>query len=130
MSSSVKRKGMPGWLSIAICGGARPRLRVGFSVTSTHKAARSAEIRHVHTETPSMKPIRSSLWIALLLSSFTMRAMKAADPFQDPTLPIEKRVENLVSLLTLDEKIAMLGQVQPAIPRLNRSEEHTSELQV
>jgi beta-glucosidase len=66
-----------------------------------------------------MKPSRSSLWIALLLSSFTMRARQAADPFQDPTLPIEKRVENLVSLLTLDEKIAMLGQVQPAIPRLN-----------
>ncbi len=66
-----------------------------------------------------MKPTRSTLCFALLLAACVTGAMKAADPFQDPTLPIEKRVENIVSLLTLDEKIAMLGQVQPAIPRLN-----------
>jgi beta-glucosidase len=66
-----------------------------------------------------MKPTRSTLCFALLLAACVTGAMKAAEPFQDPTLPIEKRVENLVSLLTLDEKIAMLGQVQPAIPRLN-----------
>jgi len=41
-----------------------------------------------------------------------------AYPFQDPKLPIEQRVDNIVTLLTLDEKIGMLGQVQPAIPRL------------
>jgi hypothetical protein len=29
---------MPGWLSIAICGGARLRSRVSLSVTFTHKA--------------------------------------------------------------------------------------------
>ena len=39
-------------------------------------------------------------------------------PFQDPKRPIEQRVENIVSLMTLDEKIGMLGQVQPPIPRL------------
>ncbi len=57
--------------------------------------------------------------LALLLAACATLAVRAAQPFQDPTLPLEKRVENLVSLLTLDEKIAMLGQVQPAIPRLN-----------
>jgi beta-glucosidase len=45
--------------------------------------------------------------------------LRAAEPFQDPKLPLEQRVNNLVSLLTLDEKIAMLGQSSPAIPRLN-----------
>jgi beta-glucosidase len=43
----------------------------------------------------------------------------AAEPFRDPKLPLEARVNSLVSLLTLDEKIAMLGQTTPAIPRLN-----------
>jgi len=46
-------------------------------------------------------------------------ALRAAEPFQDPKLPLEDRVNNLVSLLTLEEKISLLGQNQPAIPRLN-----------
>ena len=66
-----------------------------------------------------MKLHRSSICLALCLSAATTRALPAAEPFQDPKLPLEKRVENLVSLLTLEEKIAMLGQRQPAIPRLN-----------
>jgi beta-glucosidase len=55
----------------------------------------------------------------LLFSAGMTRALPAAEPFQDPKLPLERRVENLVSLLTLDEKIAMLGQREPAIERLN-----------
>jgi beta-glucosidase len=39
-------------------------------------------------------------------------------PFQDPSVPLEKRVENLVSLLTLDEKISQMGNNAPAIERL------------
>lgn len=38
-------------------------------------------------------------------------------PFQDPGLPVEKRIDNLISLLTLDEKIACLG-TNPSVPRL------------
>jgi beta-glucosidase len=45
-------------------------------------------------------------------------ALTAAEPFRDPSLPLDQRVDDLVSRLTLDEKIAMLGQVQPAIQRL------------
>jgi beta-glucosidase len=66
-----------------------------------------------------MKPHRSNICIALLLSACATRALPAAEPFRDPNLPLETRVENLVSLLTLDEKIAMLAQRQPAIERLN-----------
>ncbi len=39
-------------------------------------------------------------------------------PFQNPSLSIEKRVENLVSLLTLDEKINQMVNNAPAIARL------------
>jgi beta-glucosidase len=38
--------------------------------------------------------------------------------FQDPDVPLENRLASLVSLLTLDEKIAQLQNAAPAIPRL------------
>jgi beta-glucosidase len=46
------------------------------------------------------------------------QTLAAAEPFRDPNLPLERRVDDLVTRLTLDEKTAMLGQMQPAIPRL------------
>jgi len=66
-----------------------------------------------------MKLHRPNICLAVLLSACATRAIPAAEPFRDPNLPLEQRVENLVSLLTLDEKIAMLAQRQPAIERLN-----------
>jgi beta-glucosidase len=39
-------------------------------------------------------------------------------PFQDPAVPVEERVEDLLSRLTLDEKLSLLHQSQVAIPRL------------
>ena len=41
-----------------------------------------------------------------------------ANPFLDPCQPIEDRISNLLSLLTPAEKQSLLGQNQPAIPRL------------
>ncbi|KAJ8500955.1 hypothetical protein OPV22_011507 [Ensete ventricosum] len=38
--------------------------------------------------------------------------------FCKTTLPVDKRVSDLVSRLTLDEKIPQLGDIAPAIPRL------------
>jgi beta-glucosidase len=38
-------------------------------------------------------------------------------PFQNPDLPIEKRVDNILSLMTLDEKIECLD-TNPSVPRL------------
>ena len=38
-------------------------------------------------------------------------------PFQDPDLDTEKRIDNIISLLTLDEKITCLS-TNPTIPRL------------
>lgn len=37
--------------------------------------------------------------------------------FQDPALPVEERVNNIISLMTLDEKIACLS-TNPSVPRL------------
>lgn len=38
-------------------------------------------------------------------------------PFQNPYLPAEKRIDNILSLMTIDEKIDALG-VQTGVPRL------------
>ncbi|OIJ90371.1 hypothetical protein BIV25_32160 [Streptomyces sp. MUSC 14] len=39
-------------------------------------------------------------------------------PFRDPALPLQKRVDDLLDRLTLDERLAMLHQFVPAVPRL------------
>jgi len=36
-------------------------------------------------------------------------------PFQNPDLPLEDRVNNILSLMTLDEKVACLG-TNPSVP--------------
>ena len=43
----------------------------------------------------------------------------AALPFRNPSLPIEKRVDDLVGRLTLEEKVSQLIDRAPAIPRLD-----------
>ena len=45
-------------------------------------------------------------------------AQQPAYPFNDPSLPVEKRIENLLSLMTIDEKVACLG-TRTAVPRLS-----------
>src|SRR5262249_50110316 len=39
-------------------------------------------------------------------------------PYQDPTVPIAKRVADLVSRMTLEEKVLQMQHTAPAIPRL------------
>ena len=39
-------------------------------------------------------------------------------PFNDPGLPIEERVKDLISRMTLEEKVAQMQNVTPAIPSL------------
>lgn len=47
-----------------------------------------------------------------------MNPAAAALPFRNPQLPLETRVNDLVSRLTLDEKVRMVHQYQPEIGRL------------
>src|SRR5215471_7385827 len=42
----------------------------------------------------------------------------AAMPFRDPNLPLDKRIDDLVSRLTLEEKVSQLMNDSPAIDRL------------
>ncbi len=39
-------------------------------------------------------------------------------PFYDPKLPLEKRIDDLVSRLTLEEKVSLMGMNSASIPRL------------
>ncbi|NED96240.1 carbohydrate-binding protein [Phytoactinopolyspora alkaliphila] len=45
-------------------------------------------------------------------------AQDAELPFKDPDLPLDERVDDLLSRLTLDEKLSLLHQSQEPIPRL------------
>lgn len=58
--------------------------------------------------------------LALIVLPLTIAAQKY--PFQNPSLPIEERVEDLLSRMTLDEKIAIIHAQSkfssPGVPRL------------
>jgi len=45
-------------------------------------------------------------------------AKQAAAPYKDPSLPIAQRVDDLVSRMTLQEKVLQMQHTAPAIPRL------------
>lgn len=63
--------------------------------------------------------IALSLLAALAGSLLAAPAEAAPEyPFRDPSLSVEQRVEDLLGRLTLDEKVSLLHQYQPAIPRL------------
>jgi beta-glucosidase len=65
----------------------------------------------------------AALTVACILagSSLSAGALRVSAqtqyPFQNPDLPLEERINNIVSLMTLDEKIAFLSQ-RPGVPRL------------
>src|SRR5689334_11068877 len=48
----------------------------------------------------------------------TSSAQQAAEPYKDPKLPIEQRVNDLISRMTPEEKASQLVHVADAIPRL------------
>jgi beta-glucosidase len=54
--------------------------------------------------------------IALALAAPAQQAPKY--PFQDPTIDMEKRIDNVLSLMTLDEKIDSLDTSGVVVPRL------------
>jgi len=50
-------------------------------------------------------------------STLTSAHLQSQYPFQNPSLPAEERINNLLSLMTIDEKISCLG-TNPSVPRL------------
>lgn len=65
---------------------------------------------------------RTTLVVALaLIAGLGATVPATADspyPFRDPSLSVNQRVADLLGRLTLDEKISLLHQYEPAIPRL------------
>jgi beta-glucosidase len=55
----------------------------------------------------------------LLCPLSVLRAQQTSFPFQDPSLPIDTRVDDLVGRMTLEEKASQLVNRTRAIPRLN-----------
>ena len=54
----------------------------------------------------------------VLLGLFGSHAGAAEFPFQNPSLPIEQRVSDLVGRLTPEEKVSQMTMTAAAIPRL------------
>ena len=66
-------------------------------------------------------PIRSGFVLALLLAPVLAGGASAQAPTPDylnPQLPIERRVDDLVGRMTLEEKVSQMMDRAPAIPRL------------
>ena len=59
------------------------------------------------------------LLAALACAPAVLGAQQTSFPFQDPTLPIDKRIDDLVSRMTLEEKASQLVNRTRAIPRLS-----------
>lgn len=56
-----------------------------------------------------------SFWTCLTTAGFAQSSTQY--PFQNPALPTEQRIDNILSLMTIDEKVAILG-TQTGVPRL------------
>ena len=65
--------------------------------------------------------------ICLLVPAFVpFLAQQARYPFNDPALPMEKRIDNLLSQMTVEEKIGCLG-TNTGVPRLGVANIGSSE---
>ena len=67
------------------------------------------------------RPRPALLPAAALVASLGLATPATAQdtyPFRNPRLPLSARIDDLLGRLTLDEKISLLHQYQPAIPRL------------
>jgi beta-glucosidase len=61
---------------------------------------------------------RILLALTFLVSPTFSCAQQPTPPYLDPSLPIETRVNDLVSRMTLEENVSQMQDVSPAIPRL------------
>lgn len=61
----------------------------------------------------------ASMIVVLLSLSVFAQTNTAIPKYKNPALPVEERVDDLVSRLTLEEKVLQMQDVAPAIPRLD-----------
>jgi beta-glucosidase len=60
---------------------------------------------------------RLALFCLLVVLAAAPLSAQYAYPFQNPDLPVEERLDNIISLMTLEEKVACLSS-RPGVPRL------------
>ncbi len=65
-----------------------------------------------------MKPNRLVFALLCLTSAASFGQQPANAPYLDPSLPSERRAADLVSRMTLEEKVLQMQSTAPAIPRL------------
>jgi beta-glucosidase len=58
------------------------------------------------------------VFASFLLSPLTLHAQMSPSVYKDPSQPIDKRVDDLVSRMTLEEKVSQMQNAAAAIPRL------------
>jgi len=63
------------------------------------------------------KSLAALVGITLATAACALAQQTQKYPFNDPTLPMEKRIDDLLSHMTIDEKVAVLG-TQTGVPRL------------
>ena len=61
---------------------------------------------------------RNAILLSIFLFSFFYQAIAQSFPFQDTSLPVDQRVDDLVARLTLEEKLGFLEHQNPAVERL------------
>ena len=61
---------------------------------------------------------RLLLCLALAATALTLRAQAPEYPFRNPELPQEQRIDDLLSRLTLEEKIDMMQNGSKGVERL------------
>ena len=65
-----------------------------------------------------MTTLKFALSVFLLLAFVSRAQLPSPPPYKNPNLPIEVRVADLMSRLTLEEKVAQMMNATPAIERL------------
>ena len=62
--------------------------------------------------------IRGSFALLVVLAASLRVAAQQPLPYMDPTLPVDRRVDDLIGRMTLEEKVQQMRDHAPAIPRL------------
>jgi len=65
-----------------------------------------------------MSKLRRQVLFATLMLTLSAAAWSQTDAYKNPTLSFEQRAADLVSHMTLEEKVSQMQNVAPAIPRL------------
>jgi len=84
---------------------------------AAHPPRREGNTEKADTEIAMMMKNVAAFFCLVLSGIVPALAQQPKYPFSDPSLPMEKRIDNLLSLMTTEEKVACLG-TQTGVPRL------------